>query len=124
MDNDTFWGRAKPLIKAHSMTQKQFADYLGFSHHTIRNWIYNKRVPDLSAANAIAFALGVSLEYLLSGQEKDIAVLRLREIESRKAAGRLLKMMEKMQEQLRLMRPLAEHWARETKSLHIKTFSK
>ena len=116
MDKDTFWGRAKPLIKAHNMTQEQFAKRLGFSPHTVRNWIYHNRVPELSAAYDIAFTLGVTLEYLLGGKNKDITEIRLREIESRKAAARILKMMEKIQEQLLLMRPLAEHWARKTKN--------
>ena len=114
MDKDTFWGRAKPLIKAHNMTQRQFAEHMGFSPHTVRNWIYYDRVPELSAAYDIAFTLGVTLEYLLGGKNKDITEIRLKEIDSRKAAGRILKMMEKIQEQLQLMRPLAEHWARKT----------
>jgi DNA-binding transcriptional regulator YiaG len=53
MDNREFWDRAKPLIKATNMTQKQFADYLGISFNTFRNWIQYKRIPDLESANFI-----------------------------------------------------------------------
>ena len=56
MNGKSFWERVKPLIKTHNMTQNQFADHLGFSRHTVRGWIYNNRIPELSAAYAIAFA--------------------------------------------------------------------
>ena len=116
MNNNTFWGRAKPLIKALNMTQKQFAGHLGFSHHTVRNWIYCDRLPELSAAYDIAYVLGVTLDYLMTGKDRDIAGIRLREIETRKAAARALEKMEEIQEQLLLMRPLAKHWARKEKA--------
>ena len=97
------------------MTQEQFAKRLGFSPHTVRNWIYHNRVPELSAAYVVAFTLGVTLEYLLGGKDKEMAELRLREIESRKTAGRILKMIERVREQLLLMRPLPDKRARSSK---------
>jgi len=128
-----FWVRVKTLIKAHNLTQKQFAEKLGFSQHTVRGWIYHNRVPELSAAYTIVYAqaalarriqtislrsttegshtLGVSLEYLLGGKDRKITELRLRELELRKAAGRILKNMDKMQKELKRMRPIAE-WRR------------
>ena len=106
MNNNTFWGRAKPLIKALNMTQKQFADYLGYSYNTLKGWIQFNRVPDLSAAYNVAYALGVTLDYLLSGKDRDIAAKRLWEIEARKAATRVLELSEKIQKEMLLLRPL------------------
>jgi len=106
MDTDNFWVRVKALIKAHKMTQKQFARITGFSPNTVRGWIYHDRVPELSAAYVIAFTLGVSLEYLLGGKDKDIAKARIKELEMRKSAARILKMIDKIQKELVLMRPL------------------
>ena len=113
MRNTGFWERTKALIKAHNMTQMQFADIFGFSRHTVRGWIYHKRVPELNAAYAIAYKLGVSLEYLISGKDKDIADLRYKELELRKSSARILEMIESAQKELQGMRPLAEHWARD-----------
>jgi len=108
-----FWPRVKELIKAHNLTQKQFAAKNGFSQNTLRGWIYHNRIPDLSAAYAIAYSLGVSLEYLLGGKDKNITEARLKELELRKSAARILKMMDAIQEEIKLMRPLAENWAKE-----------
>jgi len=106
MKRNDFWGRVKALIKAHKMTQKQFAEVTGFSPNTVRGWIYHNRVPELSAAYVIAYTLGVSLEYLLGGKDKEITKLRLKELKMRKAAARMLKMVDKMQKELAAMRPL------------------
>ena len=106
MDKNNFWGRVKPLIKAHNMTQEQFAKRLGLSIHTVRNWIYYNRVPDLAAAHGIAYTLGVTLDYLLGGKDNEMTELRLREIESRKAADRIYDMTMQIQEQLLLIHPL------------------
>jgi len=101
MDDIHFWPRTKALMKAHNLTQKQFAEQLGISQNTVRGWIYHNRVPELSAAYAIAYAMGVSLEYLLGGKEKNITELRLKELELRKAAGRILKSIDKIQVELK-----------------------
>ena len=93
-------------MKAYNMTQKQFADHLGVSVHTVKSWVYNDRVPELSTASAIAFALGVSLEYLLRGKDTEITEIRLTVIESRKAASRILELTEEIQKQLMIIRPL------------------
>jgi len=106
MDNNLFWRRVKELIKTHNMTQKQFADHLGFSQNTFKGWIYHNRIPELSSAYAIAYALGVSLDYLVGGKDKDIVQLRLKNLESRKSAARALKMIEKVQKELLHLRPL------------------
>jgi len=106
MENNNFWSRVKPLIKAHNMTQKQFAEHLGFRYHTFRNWIHYERVPTLQDSYDIALSLGVTLDYLLSGKNRDLADIRKREIELRKTAGKVLKMTKDIQKQLLLMRPI------------------
>ena len=103
---DTFWDRTKLLIKASNMTQKQFSEYIDISYNTFKNWIYNDRIPPFVNAYDIALALGVSLDYLMTGKDRDLTAKRLKELESRKAAGRLLKMMDKMQKQINQMRPI------------------
>jgi len=107
MKKDSFWGRVKVLLNAHNMSQKQFAEVTGFSLGTIRGWIYHNRVPELSAAYAVAYALGVSLEYLLGGKEKEITELRFRELEMRKTAARITRLLYEAQLELKQMRPLA-----------------
>jgi len=106
MKKNSFWGRVKPLIKAHNMTQKQYAEFMGFQFNTFRNWIHNNRVPTLQDSFDIAYSLGVSLEYLLSGKDRDLADIRRRELELRKTAGKLLKKVEAIQKQLLSMRPI------------------
>jgi len=106
MNNNTFWGRAKPLIKAHNLSQKQFADRMKIPYGTLKTWLFQNRTPDIDAAYAIAYALGVTLDYLMSGKDKNITELRLKEIEARKALGRIQRQLDKMQEELRKMRPL------------------
>ena len=106
MKENTFWGRARPLIKALNMTQKQFADHVGISFSTLKGWMFHDRVPELSAAFDIAYSLGVSLEYLLSGKDRTMTDLRLKEIELRRAAGRLLKITKEIEKELKQMRPL------------------
>jgi len=112
MKKDSFWGRVKQLLKAHNLTQNQFAKVTRFSPNTVRGWIYHDRVPELTAAYVIAHSLGVSLEYLLSGKDKDITELRLKELEMRKAAARILKMIDEIQKEIKVMRPIAEKWAK------------
>ena len=108
MENNTFWGRAKPLIKAHNLTQKQFADFLKIPYVTLKTWIHHDRTPEIREAYAVAFALGVTLDYLLSGKDRDLTAMRLREIEARKAAVRIQKLLGQIQEELSRMRPLPE----------------
>jgi transcriptional regulator with XRE-family HTH domain len=103
MINDSFWGRVKPLIKALNMTHEQFANHINVSSHTFKNWIYYNRIPDLTAAYSISAALGVTLDYLIGGKDKNIAEMKMREIKMKKAAAEALKLFEKIQKQLMLI---------------------
>jgi len=106
MDNDTFWGRVKPLIKAHKMTHRQFAEYMGISPSTFSNWIRYERIPDTGTAYDMAIVLGVTLNYLLGGREAEIADWRLKELDARDAAARILEFASKIEAEAAKLRPL------------------
>ena len=106
MNNDSFWGRVKPLLKAHKMTQKQLAEYLGISFHTLVGWIRYDRIPDTVAAYSMAITLGVTLNYLLGNKEAKIADWRYKELAARDAAARILELAARIQEETRKLRPL------------------
>ena len=106
MNNETFWERVKPLIKAHKMTQKQFAEYMGISVHTLSGWIRHKRIPDTSTAYDMAVVLGVTLNYLLGGREAEIADWRLKELSARSAAAHILELAAQIQKETSKLRPL------------------
>ena len=106
MVNNTFWGRVKPLIKAHHMTQKQCAEYIGVSHSTFTGWIRYGRVPDTQTAYEMAIVLGVTLNYLLGGREAEIADWRFKELAAREAAARILELSARIQDETRKLRPL------------------
>ena len=42
---------------------------VGINYNTFRCWMYNDRIPDAESAYFIAKALGVSIEYLVSGKD-------------------------------------------------------
>jgi len=106
MDNDDFWGRVKPLIKAHKMTHKQFTEYMGISLNTFNGWIRCKRIPDTSTAYDMAVVLGVTLNYLLGGKEAEIADWRFKELAAREAAANILKLTAEIQDEAAKLRPL------------------
>ena len=88
------------------MTQRQFAERLGISFDTFKGWIRFERVPETSMAYSLAIALGVTLNYLLGGKERDIARARLNELEARRAAGKMVKLAEKILKEAKKARPL------------------
>jgi len=71
MNIKAFWNRTKNLIKEKCVTQAETAAACGISHSKFRNWMSQNKVPPINVANRLALFLGVSLEYLISGQGKD-----------------------------------------------------
>jgi transcriptional regulator with XRE-family HTH domain len=65
---ETFWGRVKQLIKKNGMTQKDAAKSFGLPYNTVRGWMYKDIIPTAIDACKIAQALGVTVEYLVSGK--------------------------------------------------------
>ena len=66
---DSFWIRVKRLIRAHKISQAKFAEYIGLTARTFWGWIYHDRIPDAATACSIAEALGVTVEYLVRGND-------------------------------------------------------
>ena len=106
MNDNTFWGRVKMLLKAHKMTQRQFAGRLGIPLSTLTSWIHYNRIPDTSSAYEIAVTLGVTLNYLLGGQERDITVGRLNELAAREAAASIMEFAELILKEAKRMKPI------------------
>ena len=84
MKYDPFWQRVKALIKTHKITQKKFAQYIDVPVSTFYNWIQYNRIPDVYTAYSIATALGVSMEYLITGKEGKNTKMRIKQTMLRK----------------------------------------
>ena len=84
-----FWGRVKKLIKAHNLTQEQFAKHIDCPIGTLKGSMHFDRYPILPFAIDIATALGVSVEYLATGKDREIKDKRLKELSNRQAAVKI-----------------------------------
>jgi transcriptional regulator with XRE-family HTH domain len=71
MNADAFWDHVKPLIKAQKITQESLAKNLDIPFGTFQGWIARHTLPDVVSAYRIAQALGVSVEYLVTGNEPE-----------------------------------------------------
>ncbi|QSH93589.1 helix-turn-helix domain-containing protein [Treponema phagedenis] len=68
-----FWIRVKDLIKEQNTTQDKIATQINERADNFSRWIQKDRLPDAEQSYKIADALGVSVEYLVTGKEKDNA---------------------------------------------------
>ena len=87
MDSEPFWERVKYLIKTHKTSQEKISGLLGIPTGTFRNWIYHRRIPDAETACDLAMALGVSVDFLVYGKERDITEEHNGRLLERKAAA-------------------------------------
>ena len=71
MDASIFWDNIKTLIKHSNTTQRGLAVKCGFSPRSIETWIASNQLPDAFQTYKIAQNLGVSIEYLITGQNAD-----------------------------------------------------
>jgi len=71
MNVRNFWNRVKIRIKEKAITQEVVAKACNIPFTTFRNWMSKNMIPPLNHAHSISKYLGVSLEYLISGQGKD-----------------------------------------------------
>ena len=71
MDVRKFWIRVNDEIKARKISRKRFAELTGIPYNTFKSWLYYKRSVDVGTAFDIARALGVSLDYLITGHEAE-----------------------------------------------------
>ena len=100
MNVDDFWGRVEHQIKAHKISRKEFAEYINVPYSTFKSWLYYKRSTEVGTAYDIATALGVSVEYLVTGAEGKNEKERLKQTETRKSAGaEIKKLIGKLQEE-------------------------
>ena len=69
---------------------------------TFQGWIWHNRIPDIDSALRIAAALGVGVEYLVTGKDGKAMAIRAQQVEERKiAAARIKKMTRVIQKEIR-----------------------
>ena len=90
---EPFWDRTKKQIRAHKISQRDFAAYIGISYGTFKDWICYGIIPDAITTCNIADALGVSMEYLIKGIDAEAAVNREKEAATRKEAAACIRKM-------------------------------
>lgn len=52
-------------------TFKEIADFLGIGASTVKSWVYKGSIPAADTALKVARFLNVSLEYLITGEERE-----------------------------------------------------
>jgi transcriptional regulator with XRE-family HTH domain len=67
--------RIKSLIKDKQVTQAETASACDISLGTLRGWMCKKIIPPLDDAYKLSAYLGVSLEFLIGGQDKNKAAV-------------------------------------------------
>lgn len=68
IDAKEFGDRLRNSIKTANITQKDLSDAIGVSKTTINNYV-GGRIPDASILYKLSKTLGVSMEWLISGEE-------------------------------------------------------
>jgi transcriptional regulator with XRE-family HTH domain len=105
MEQAHFWQRVKQEIKAHKYSQKKLAEYIGVPTQTLWGWIHYNRIPDALTACSIAEALGVTVEYLVRGNDDINAEEKTQRTFTRKtAANRIQKFAQKIGEEAERLR--------------------
>ena len=69
MNVASFWKRVNDGIKTRKLTRKEFAQSLNVPYSTFKSWLYYERSVEVGTAYEIASALGVSVEYLVTGRK-------------------------------------------------------
>jgi len=71
MDAKIVGGRIVKLRKSHNMTQKQLADELSVTDKAVSKWETGAGLPDIAMLPALATALSVSVDEIVSGSSND-----------------------------------------------------
>ena len=66
-----FWKRVKGILKEKGITQGTAAKSCNVPVNTLRFWMTKEYYPPLNFAAGLARFLGVSIEYLVYGKEKE-----------------------------------------------------
>jgi transcriptional regulator with XRE-family HTH domain len=69
MNTNVFWKQVNLLIKKNGTTQKAVAGACGLSPGTFKGWMAKDIYPTIIDGYYIARFLGVTVEYLVTGQE-------------------------------------------------------
>ena len=64
-----FWKRTNKLIKDKNSKQENIAQECDIPYQTFRSWVTRQTFPDALQTYKIAQALGVSVEYLVTGED-------------------------------------------------------
>lgn len=67
-----FWNNVKTLLKNLKITQKQLSIKLSLPERTIETWVCRNTIPDVVTAYKIATELNTTVEFLVSGKEREI----------------------------------------------------
>ena len=101
MNTEKLWKRVKLQIKSHKISQEKFAGYISIPRSTFYRWLRFNIAPDVFTAYNIASALGVSLEYLLTGTDKKSEQERMKQTEERKITeAQVKKLVGKLQDEV------------------------
>ena len=106
MESDIFWVNIKTLLKAHKLTQKNFAQKIHIPPSTLNRWIQYNRIPNTYVVYSMAVTLGVSSNFLLGNEEKDIGARRLSELKVRVALGKIEGLIEEILVEIRSNNPI------------------
>ena len=68
MNRTDYWNRIKLLLKEKGVTQETATKVCHVPYNTFRKWVSRRMIPPLNYAYRLSTYLGVSLEYLISGQ--------------------------------------------------------
>ena len=66
---ETLGGRIQRLIRENNLSQKDFAKDVGTTESAICRYLKDERMPRIDILSNMATALGVSLDYLVTGKE-------------------------------------------------------
>lgn len=71
MDAEGLWNCINEKIKSQKTTQRALALQCGFTERRIESLSSSNRLPDAIEITKIAQALGTSVEYLVTGEDKN-----------------------------------------------------
>ena len=75
--SETLGGRIERLIRENNLSQKDFAKDVGTTESAICRYLKDERVPRIDILSNMATALGVSLDYLVTGKESKGNIINL-----------------------------------------------
>lgn len=76
----SFWSNALPLMQKKGIRQADLVRLTGKAKGTVWNWVERKTIPQADDAVKIADYLGVSVRYLVTGEEDGMLSEREREL--------------------------------------------